>query len=120
MLVAVLKQFPLEFQQLYTYCCADVLPCGDCDQVTLQIVPTQLAMLNRDVVLDRDAITHHSSAKGLLDSSIAAAVERPRVFRDTVTTGVTMTHSQAFLLTVLLRFVLPVDVPVSSTLATGC
>jgi hypothetical protein len=80
--------------------------------------PAELALADGQVVASGVAIAHHHAGKAMAQRSLAADAERLKPWRNTVTIGVTITHSQPrFPLGLPSAF--PVGAPVSSTQATG-
>ena len=58
------KQLLLQAQQLCSKLSAGARAFGDGDQITDQVRLTQLALLQREMVVGREAIAHYDPAKG--------------------------------------------------------
>ena len=63
-LVPLNKQLLLQGQQLQANLATDALAFGDGAQITDQMRPAQLPLLNGEVVVSREAIAHHNALKG--------------------------------------------------------
>jgi hypothetical protein len=64
-LVPLHKKLLLQRQQLQADLATDALAFGDGGQITDQMRPAQLALLDGQVVVGREAIAHHNAAKGV-------------------------------------------------------